>query len=66
MRDVQCLLDYTIVNIRTVNLDPEHLSEGFYLGSCPLDETFREKPFCRREPVQTTNKIAHCPLLRSP
>jgi hypothetical protein len=41
MRDVQRLLDYAFINIRTENLDPEHLSEGLYLGSCPLNETLK-------------------------
>jgi len=30
MSDVQRLFDYTFINIRTENLDPEHLSKGFY------------------------------------
>jgi hypothetical protein len=42
MRDVQRLLDYAFINIGTKNLDPEHLSERFYLGSCPLDETLKK------------------------
>jgi hypothetical protein len=41
MRDAQRLLNYAFINIRTENLDPEHLSKSFYLGPCPLDETFK-------------------------
>ena len=41
MRDLSCLLNYALINIRTENLDPEHLSKSFYKGPCPLDETFK-------------------------
>jgi len=30
MRDVQRLFYYAFINIRTENLDPEHLSKSFY------------------------------------
>jgi hypothetical protein len=56
MRDVQRLFNYAFINIRTENLDPEHLGERFYLGSCPLDETLNNH-LCRMAPVQNKQKL---------